>query len=898
MKRLLCFLMVFILCLTSLPVATAEEAEFIYDDEQLKQLYAEFKDVSGSIENVFGQQTNLTYWKLSDELENGSFVKKCFKTFWDIGAYGVKEPRDKKFYTEVLAGLITMMDYELALQIENQSQFDNMKSSGEYLFNVIDIAATAVGISKQYQTIADSLSAFNNGSQLLIDNMNDVKYYEQTVRSYAESDSFLRAIVDYTDNDVLREAAQEMRSANDDLLEERLNYLISTGENLLAFGAKSYMDILSFCYLGTLEKFGSNECVSDCVTYCEIILETLAPAEATLYKLGMVFGDVFFGTTNVFRRYNELIASAEIAQCLVNAYEDIDVSPDAPAKTFYSNMKAKCGLYKNLLSIHVRGEYLIYSLRYNDSGIISEVKKLCELLNKPVTQEWYDEQTSTIAQHYQRVNQLFLKLGTVRFVVQDGFELHNGFIEEVRQQKTVPDGYIGIYSYEDFKQISDSCPSNTQWTSSGSHITDEISAKYILMNDITLPADHDPAGFFYGTVDGNGYTIHTQDALFCELWGEVVIENLGIEIQYNANMEDKSHTFGAIAYSTHWDDLGDKDVGCMINNCFVKGSISFAGLSGEFGALVGEIDDTRIQNCYSTANISLRTQEGCKLGGIAGIDTARECIISNCYNTGDLIARTCLEDDGPVYVGGIMAESVYTNITNCYNTGTVTAEANEMSTVYAGGICGELSADGSFKDRYEIYIESCYNIGDVKTDCFDDSLKMTAYGVIGSGGITGRTAGGNFATASIIKCSNSGKISGIHYAGGITGFSALYGGSCKVPITDCYNIGAISANDCAGGIAGYLTSGKISTCYNTGAISKAKYCGTLAGEAVLDDEHVEITDCCCLENGTPAIGSPLRYEDMMPLTKEELKDPFYFENFDFAQVWKLDEGDDSPTLRY
>ena len=903
MKRLFCFLMILVLCLTSLPVATAEESEFIYKDEQLEDLYYEFKDVSSTVETVFGNPRNLTYWDLADVLENGNLVARGFQFAWNAGATIAGEARDKQFYTQVLVSLITLMDYELAFQIENQSQFDNLKGIDEYIYDAADIAATAVGMSEQCRTLTATISLLNNDAQLLIETIDEVKYYEQIIRSYAESDSFLQAILDYSNVKALRDAAQELITVNGYLMEERFNFICSTAGNIATFTAKSFMETLNLCYLGTVLKFDAVEIVQDCVKYCEIITETLMPHLATIYKTGMIFGDVVFGTTDVFRRYNEMVASAEIAQCLVKAYEEIDVSLNSPSKTLYGNMKAKCGLYKNLLSVHARGEYLIYSIRYNDSGIISEIKKQCELRDKPVTQEWYDDQTNTITQQYQRVNELFLKLNSVQFVVQEGCELHDGFIVDVQQQDTVPEGYIGVYTYEDFKKISDSCPSDAGIKSSNDYKNEFTNGKFILMNDITLPDDYDPAGVFYGVLDGNGYTIHNlQNSLFVFIWGATV-KNLGIEVNYSAQIsreEDDEVRWGAIAPLAMGDSPfieGEKAEHNYVDNCFVKGHVDITCFYGKVGGLIGLTNSTAITNCYNDADITLSTASGGYLGGICGRKEGEKTENSffNCFNAGNLDFYSSGEhvwepDDAWIYVGGIQGSISMEDVVNCYNSGNISAITEKACKVYCGGITGEYSSSGEIKN--------CYNLADVTNNCLADYDVNGTYGGAFSadyctGGIVGELDGSRTGQY-ISKCWNSGKISGEHFAGGICGTS-----SAKLvdAISNCYNIGSVSAVQYAGGLVG-MDNGYtcLTNCYNTGHIS-GMWCGSLAATLTEgDDEH--LTGCYILDDDTPAVSDGLDYNGVTKLTLEELKDPESFEAFDFSETWKLRKDDDSPSLRY
>ena len=257
----------------------------------------------------------------------------------------------------------------------------------------------------------------------------------------------------------------------------------------------------------------------------------------------------------------------------------------------------------------------------------------------------------------------------------------------------------------------------------------------------------------------------------------------------------------------------------MIQNIYMKGNGAFYsienstimnfGISGKInsteyaGAIANNINLSRIENCYSKANIIALdgVSIGAGTGGIIG--TMIESTIENCYNEGSIVGESQI---GGI-VGGCKTKS---RVISCYNKGSINSNGTQ---VYkgTGGIVGGIYGDS-------VVIDGCYNNGNIGgTNC-------------GSGGIVGEmyTAGVVKGEAKIINCYNNGKINnGNNNAGGIIGRIVLHSreDSLTTTIENCYNIHNINASG-AGGIIGYIiriyetatSKININNCYNIGEI--------------------------------------------------------------------------------
>ncbi len=205
-------------------------------------------------------------------------------------------------------------------------------------------------------------------------------------------------------------------------------------------------------------------------------------------------------------------------------------------------------------------------------------------------------------------------------------------------------------------------------------------------NNTTGPDDKINNRYFKGIFDGNNYEINNiyinnsnkGQALF-GLTENAMIKN--IILGTNNNISGGPVTTGIVAYC----------YSSKIYNCKNKSAIT--GNGNYVGGIVGyAYKNSIIENCSNTGNITIGV--GCyAAGGIVGQQQSNIQVI-NCINYGNIT--------GYNHVGGIIGSAIDSSVSNCANIGNVVATNN-----IAAGIIGISS--------HNINIESCYNIGNIKS---------------------------------------------------------------------------------------------------------------------------------------------------------------------------------------
>lgn len=227
--------------------------------------------------------------------------------------------------------------------------------------------------------------------------------------------------------------------------------------------------------------------------------------------------------------------------------------------------------------------------------------------------------------------------------------------------------------------------------------------------------------------------------------------------------------------------------GSTVTDLTLKGSIAgndcVAGLAARCHGKVAKV--------VSLMSVTARSRAA---GVVADAMPGSE--IDSCVNGGNVSARQS-------FAGGI-AVKVMGGMKGCVNRGTVQADA------YAGGIMSQLNGAATVSD--------CHNEADLILPDADNVAGIAAYSTVR---LSGR----------MTKCTNSGRITARHYAGGIG--ARLEAG---LKLDSCVNRGTIAATErYSGGILAQVNGDPavkavLSACANEGTVTTdGDYAGGLAG---------------------------------------------------------------------
>lgn len=417
MKRIITLLLILAVCLSVLPLPTSAQETFNqYTDAEKESIYLRYLDIESEAETIFGENANVRYQKTLDRIENktlsffGLFdIEFNWDWAFDSASYLIGEYPDKQDYAEILANLMMMQSGDIAEQVQYQSQYDDLKDGMDYAMDIVDIASDFVGGANLLEEISPIIDAATGGADVIIDNVEQAKYYETTIRDYTQSKLFLEAVSDYAENEELRATAANLLKANDKLLESRLEYLADSSAALADYQAEFFVKNMSFELLKTADLYKTDETVKWYVDGGEKISKSIQSTFSRFkfaFRMTMLAGDIGFGTSDTFNRYQEMKIVSDIADAIVEANHHVQTPSRYDSPNALSIIQTKCNYYKMLIVTHARGEYLVYQLLVKDAKLWSEYKQQGETRGE--TDSWYNEQVSVMLEYYNILNNIFV----------------------------------------------------------------------------------------------------------------------------------------------------------------------------------------------------------------------------------------------------------------------------------------------------------------------------------------------------------------------------------------------------------------------------------------------------------------------------------------------------------
>ena len=409
MKKILSLILTFVICLSCFQSFVFAQGTFDhFTDAETENIYSAYLHEEHFLDALFTDDTSLAYWSVVNSTENNGFISWAI----NIASRIIGEYPDKKKYAEILANLIMTQTGSLTEQIQNQAQYDDLKNGADYFFDVIDIADSFVGGAYLFEEISPIIDAATGGKEVLIENIAQAKYYETSIKDYAHSKMFLEAISNYAKNEELRDVADSLLSANDELLERRLEYLNNSAETIVNYESEFFVKNLCFELLKTADIYKTDEVVKwyiDCGDKISKSIQSIFSAGAFAFKMTMLAGDIGFGTSNTYNRYQEMKILSDISGAIVEANRRVKTPSHIDSSDALNTIQTKCDYYRMLITTHARGEYLVYQLLVNDSGFLADYTVITDTFKESgdTTESWYNKQTDALLMHYDILSNLF-----------------------------------------------------------------------------------------------------------------------------------------------------------------------------------------------------------------------------------------------------------------------------------------------------------------------------------------------------------------------------------------------------------------------------------------------------------------------------------------------------------
>jgi len=318
----------------------------------------------------------------------------------------------------------------------------------------------------------------------------------------------------------------------------------------------------------------------------------------------------------------------------------------------------------------------------------------------------------------------------------------------------------------------------------------------------------------------------------------------------------------------------------------VKGSICVGGLVGENSQLV--------EYCYSTGNVIGIGEDNALIGGLIGYNTGLG-LISDSSAMGSVI--------GLKFVGGLVGGNEFGVISS-------NVECTVEGVNHVGGLIGrneyivrDSKAAGNVDGHKSVGGLLGSSVGNV-VDCYSSA---NVYGIEIVGGLVGYNESSN-----ISRSYASGTVQGEKYVGGLVGVNTYN-------IVESYAIGSVDGVESVGGLVG-INDSWVENCYSTGNVSGYAsvggligsnyqgvwYCYAIGNVEKKDDNIKNIGGLVGLNSSSQILSSYYDKETTSqsdtgkgePRSTAEMKLRSTYVDWDFVNVWSIDEGNQYPLLRW
>lgn len=170
---------------------------------------------------------------------------------------------------------------------------------------------------------------------------------------------------------------------------------------------------MSFELLKSADLYKTDETIKwyvDCGEMISNSVQSIFSGAEFAFKMTMLAGDIGFGTSDTFNRYQEMKIVSDIADAIVEANHHVQTPSRYDSPDALNMIQTKCDYYKMLIVTHARGEYLVYQLLINDAGLFSDFRALFDAFKDlgETTESWYNGQISVMLEYHGILNSMFV----------------------------------------------------------------------------------------------------------------------------------------------------------------------------------------------------------------------------------------------------------------------------------------------------------------------------------------------------------------------------------------------------------------------------------------------------------------------------------------------------------
>lgn len=370
-------------------------------------------------DNQFG------FVQFSNKMEESTLLQKAISITIELmdGIHwnDIESPGNAEiaFYEDAILGLLVTMESELSSELDKQSEADATMTLMDYAVDggqaAVDFAGAFVGGKAAADIFMPLLNGLTGSESLIqgaMKNLESDAQYKALARSahlYCDFEKVLSAILIKSDNEALKTAAQNVL----DGINQSFTYKL---ENISSYtGDTAIPQLGSFVFDDVLGKsIESGDITGESAAMVNLFRGVNAFNAGA--GIGAFIGNSVVGGHDIFLRYFEMLAMAEIRDCLI---EDISqrVSSVTGPEDYNEIREIQSYLYALLYTCQ-RGEYCMYSLLAKDYTGIARFIFGGKTKN---VDEWYASTSNVLKTAYDRIGEFTPEIIDYENLVMDAF---------------------------------------------------------------------------------------------------------------------------------------------------------------------------------------------------------------------------------------------------------------------------------------------------------------------------------------------------------------------------------------------------------------------------------------------------------------------------------------------
>lgn len=390
--------------------AAAEELERSVDmrrqylyEESVQQKYKAFLDEG--YHNYLMSDGLFACSQIYQDIEDDSIGKNLAK--WAARFMG--EGLDRDQWAKYLVTQLTMQESGFSDAAQSLAEYDTLKSLTDYTTDAVGIVTGALDLKNFSETalnvISDLLGMSSDllgGTAQALDQYRDIL---KLAKTYENHSLVLSAIRNNTGDEHLQAACDDLLSTADQSLQLQADALGRLAlEGYATVASNIFMpDMLE--YMQSLPEYESDESFKKMVNAETSFVEG--------YKLFNLFfdltnfgGDMILGTTDVYKRYSEIVAINEMIKALEAEIVKGMTDPYAGGEEVLQWARKYVPLMQAITLLRLRGEYCAVSMVYYDAQGASLFQRIFGEFEAAI--DFYQDRRQFLETCWEQLNELLV----------------------------------------------------------------------------------------------------------------------------------------------------------------------------------------------------------------------------------------------------------------------------------------------------------------------------------------------------------------------------------------------------------------------------------------------------------------------------------------------------------